>query len=61
MRLIANIPKGKEKEYKRLCKQSRKQVLKNLEECSELQDTIQELIKTGKSKITIISKEEKGQ
>lgn len=28
MRLIANIPNGKEKEYKRLCKLSRKQVLK---------------------------------
>ena len=61
MRLIANIPKGKEKEYKKLCKQSRKQVLKNLEECSELQNTFQELLKTGESQITIISKEEKGE
>ena len=49
------------KKFEKLCKQSRKQVLKNLKKYSELQNTFQELLKTGESKITIISKEEKGE
>ena len=47
------------KKFEKARKQSQKQVLKNLEKYSELQGIIQELLKTGESKITIISKDEK--